>query len=196
MQQHTIDASVGGIVAGLTLDGSDAADSYIATANGDLIQANGGADLITLGGGDDTVRLYEASDSQVTLVDTDDPADDEADVAKGYDAITDFNAAGIDLIELSDNLGLATGDARADMLQLGAIASTGDFPADLEAFIGDGVGFFDTGVVDRATAHATYGGNGYLFVDANSDGDFTQADDMMVELTGVTALAITDITFG
>jgi hypothetical protein len=113
----------------------------------------------------------------------------------GFDVITDFNTSGTDLIELSSLLGLATGDARSDMLQKGSIG--GNTAADMEDFIGDGVDFFDTGVVvDRATAFADDGTDGYMFIDANSDGDFTQADDMVINLVGVTSLAITDISFG
>ena len=207
-----VDASAGGIVAGVTFKGSEAADTYTATANGDLVQANGGADDILLGAGDDTVRYAVASDSQLTLKDTSDPADEVADVASGYDSIAGFNAVGTDLIELSSLLNLATGDARADMLQKGEITTAavdGTWtPAEIEAFIGDGVDFFDTGVVDRATAFAFTDdvdetlpalgttGQGFLFVDANNDGNFTQADDMVIALSGVESLLITDITFG
>ncbi len=190
----TIDAFMGGVNAGVTFKGSSAADTFIASVNGDLIQANAGADDMVLGGGDDTVRYASADDSQLTLVDTSVPADGDADVAKGYDVVTGFNVMGVDLIELSSLLGLATGDARTDMLQKGTIGGTA--PADLEAFLGDGVDFFDTGVVDRATAFADDGNDGYMFVDANADGNFTQADDMMIQLAGVTSMVITDVQFG
>jgi len=186
--------------AGVTFKGSDAADTYYSANGGDTIQAGGGADTLvlndgtTLSGGDDTIRYTSVTDSQLTLIDTDDPADGEADVMEGFDVIENFGAEGTDLIELSSLLGLATGDARADMLQLGAIG--GATAAAMETFIGDGVDFFDTSVVDRATAFADDGIDGYLFIDANSDGDFTQADDMVINLAGVTSLAITDISFG
>lgn len=192
-----IDASAGAIAAGVTFNGSDAADTYTATANGDTIQANGGADSIVLDAinvAEDTVRFVSATDSQLTLIDTDDPADDEADVASGYDEITAFTS-GNDVIELSSALGLATGDARSAIIQKGSFVNA-DFAADLEDFIGDGVDFFDTGLVDRAVAFAEDGADGYVFVDANSDGDFTQADDMFIQLTGVTALTVADLTFG
>ena len=191
-----IDASTGAIAAGVTFKGSDAADTYVTSANGDLIQANGGADDITLGTGDDTVRLAAATDSQLTLVDTTDPAVTPVvmDVAKGYDVVTDFNLSGTDLIELSSLLDLATGDARSDVLQLGTMA--GGTADDLDTFIGDGVDFFDTGVVDRAVAFADDATDGWVFVDANSDGDFTYADDMVVQLAGVTSLVLADVAFG
>jgi hypothetical protein len=74
--------------------------------------------------------------------------------------------------------------------------------AQIEDLIGDGVNFFSTGVVDRAVAFATNNavtaGNdqGFVFVDVNSDGNFIQADDMMIELAGVTTFTVTDIQFG
>ena len=194
-----VDVDVTSSTAGVTFNGSEADDTYTASTNGDTIQANAGADVIFLGGGDDTVRYISASDSQLTLEDTSDPADDEMDTATGFDIISDFGTAGTDIIELSALLGLATGDARSDMLQLGSIADGGNSLADdLDTFIGDGVDFFDTGLVDRAVAFAddTVNGDGWIFIDANSDGDFTQADDMVINLAGVTSLAITDISFG
>ena len=181
-------------VSSVTFSGSNAADSYAASDNGDLVQGNGGKDDITLGAGDDTVRYVSASDSQLTLTDTSTPADGVADTMTGFDVVTGFNAAGTDLIELSDQLNLGTGDARVDILQLGAIGGTD--AAAIQAFIDDGVDFFDTGVVDRATAFADDGTNGYLFIDANNDGNFTEADDMVIKLDGVKTMDITDIIFG
>jgi len=188
-----IDASAGGIAGGVTFNGSSADDTYVASANGDLIQGNGGEDAITLGADVDTARYVAASDSTLVLVDVSEPADDVADVMVGFDTITGFTGSS-DFIELSEQLGLAGGDARTEILQKGAIGGAG--AAAMQAFIGDGVDFFDTGVVDRATAFADDGANGFLFVDANADGNFTQGADMMIELAGVTTLAITDIQFG
>lgn len=199
-----VDGSTGAAVSGLTFSGSAAADTYTTSANGDLVQANGGADTITLGTGDDTIRFAAASDSQLTLTDTTVPADGVADTATGFDVVTGFGTSGTDVIELSSLLGLATGDARADMLQKGDF-NAADVPftaALLQTAIGNGVDFFDTGVVDRATAFLSYDAvtatndAGFLFVDANNDGNFTEADDMVIELAGVVALDITDVQFG
>jgi hypothetical protein len=191
----------------VTFRGSDAADVYTAGYYGDTIQGNGGADTINLndgtddnnGGnlinnGNDTIRYVAASDSQLTLTDTTVPADGTADTATGYDVINGFNAAGTDIIELSSSLGLATGDARSAVLQKGTIPAT--TVAALEDFIGTGVDFFSTGLVDRAVAFAEDGTDGWVFVDANGDGNFTQADDMVIQLAGVTTFDVTDIQFG
>lgn len=179
---------------GVTFNGSAADDEYEASTGGDTVQANGGADAITLGTGSDTVRYVSVTDSQLTLTDTSDPADDVADTATGFDVITDFNTLGTDIIELSSSLGLATGDARSAVLQKGGIGGT--TPAALESFIDDGVDFFDTGLVDRAVAFADDGTDGYIFVDVNGDGNFTQADDMVIQLAAQTAFQVTDIQFG
>jgi S-layer protein len=192
----TVDVSAS--TAGVTFNGSAADDTYTAGTAGDTIQGNAGADDITLGGGDDVVRFVAATDSQLTLKDTTTPADGKADTATGYDAITNFNAAGTDVIELSSSLGLASGDARSAVLQKGTITIAGGTvtPAEMETFIGDGVDFFDTGLVDRAVAFAEDGTDGFIFVDANGDGDFTQADDMFIELSGMPTFDVTDVQFG
>ena len=196
-----IDASGAGL--GIGFNGSAGADTYLASDGGDTVQANAGADLITLGGGNDTVRYVSVTDSQLTLTDTSDPADGIADAASGYDVVT-WEAVGTNIIELSSQLGLATGDARSDVLQLGDFNSADAVltAAEIQAIIGDGVDFFDTGLVDRAVAIAVNDAvtitndQTFVFVDANGDGDFTQADDMMIELSGVAALAIAEISFG
>lgn len=207
VDMSTIDADANGAnddiavnTTAVTFKGSDAVDTYTASHNGDIIQGNGGGDNITLSdngtlttatNADETVRYAAASDSQLTLTDTND--DGAADTATGFDAIINFGNAGTDILELSSALGLATGDARADIIQKGSFTAG---IANLEDFIGDGADFFDTGLADRAVAFAHDGTDGYVFIDANSDGNFTQADDMFIELTGVTTLAITDISFG
>ncbi|MDD2266038.1 DUF4214 domain-containing protein [Sulfuricurvum sp.] len=189
-----VDASTGSITGGVTFKGSAAADTYTSTANGDLIQTNAGADTVTLGLGDDTIRFASKTDSQMTLTDTTTPADGVADTMTGFDVITGFNTSGTDLIELSSLLNLATGDARADIIQKGAIGGT--TAAAMQTFIGTGADFFSTGVVDRAVAFATDGTNGYVFVDVNHDGSYSAANDMVIELAGTTSFAVTDITFG
>ena len=193
----TVDVSAATL--GVAFNGSAAQDSYTASALGDTIQANGGTnaatgqgDLITLAGGDDTVRYVSAADSAVFLLDVTD--DGVADVIAGRDVITNFSA-GDDIIELSSQLGLATGDARADVLQKGDAGAT---VALIETFIGDGADFFDSGLVDRATAVFTSGADAYLAVDVNGDGNFNQGGDLLIQLVAGAAggVAITDISFG
>lgn len=185
----------GGNTTSATFNGSDAADDYSTTAHGDTAQGNGGADNITLGADDDAVRYAATDDSMLTLRDNDD--DGDADAMSGFDVITGFGAAGTDILELSSALGLATGDARADILQKGVLPAGEEIADEIEDLIGDGVDFFDTGLVDRALAFAEdSNGDGWVFIDGDSDGDFSFDTDMVIELAGVNSLAISDISFG
>ena len=181
-------AAAGG---GVTFDGSAAADTWTSSKNGDTVQGNAGADTITFAAGADTSRYVAASDSTLVLTDTD--ADGKANVASGFDIIKAFTPS-TDIIELSSSLGLATGDARSDVLQKGTSAAGG--AAGIEAFIGDGVDFFDTGLVDRAVAIMDDGTDTYVFVDVNADGNYTGGTDLVIQVDGVKALTIADFSFG
>ena len=55
--------------------------------------------------------------------------------------------------------------------------------------------FVDAGG-QRGTAAYTDGANTYLFVDANHDGNFSSAADMIVQVAGVNTLTASDINFG
>jgi len=194
----TVDATDVANVKAVTFLGGAGADVYKATAYGDLMVGGAGADSFTLGAGKDTVRYTSASDSVLSLNDTTVPADGKADTITGIDSITGFSTAN-DKIELSSALGLATGDARTAITQLGDIsgASAGGIAQDLQTVIGTGAGFFNDGSVNRAVAFAADGvTGGYLFVDVNHDGNFTAGSDLAINLVGVTALDVTSITFG
>ncbi len=191
-----IDVSAVDASNAVTFNGSDADDTYSATQNGDVIQANAGADTINLATTVDaedaeTVRYVSADDSRLVLT-----TDDDADSISGFDTVNNF-VTEEDIIELSSALNLPTGDARADILKKGTL-EVGDGVADeLKDLIGDGVDFFDSGLVDRATAFAVDStGDGWLFIDSSGDGDFSYADDMVIQLAGVNTLATTDIIFG
>ncbi len=198
----TVNVSAGP-AGGVTFNGSSGDDTFTGTANGDTIQGNAGDDTFTLGAGADTVRYTAATDSMLITADISNPADGVIDLATAFDRLVGFDSAGEDIIELSSSLGLATGDARADIFQKGAIAGGDDNlgiggtgGAALAAFIGTGADFFDTGVVDRAVAVANNGTDTFVFVDVNGDGDFTATSDLGIVLTGVVALDIADFTFG
>ena len=175
----------------VTYLGGSGVDTYKATANGDVISGGAGADIITLGGGKDTVVLSKASDSILTLKDTSTPADAVADTATGFDTITGFQS-GSDKIDLS-TLNIATGGARGSITLHTASADTA---AALQTTIGTGADFFNDGIADRALSLVTAGGNSYLFVDANADGNYTAGTDAVIKLVGVTSLVVTDVSFG
>lgn len=48
---------------------------------------------------------------------------------------------------------------------------------------------------DRGVAYSNIGADTYVFVDANKDGNFTAADDIVTKFVGVTSIAETDINF-
>ena len=195
-----IDVSAVDASNAVTFNGSDADDNYSATQNGDAIQANAGADTINLATtvvntevsttAEERVRYVSADDSRLVLTDAD------ADSMSGFDTVNNFGTAE-DIIELSSALNLPTGDARADILKKGTLEAGESVADELEDLIGDGVDFFDSGLVDRTTAFAVdSAGDGWLFIDSSGDGDFSYADDMVIQLAGVNTLAITDIIFG
>ncbi len=171
---------------GISFKGSSASDTVTVSDNDiNLIQGNGGADVIGLGGGTDAIRYVSASDSKLILTESE---------MSGFDIINDFSSASTDVIQLFAALGLGSNEARFAMLQKGGIGGT--TPADMQDFIGDGLDFFADTRVDRATAFANDGTDGYLFVDGNNDGNFTAVDDVVIQLAGVTTLSISDVQFG
>lgn len=172
-------SSLGDGVASVTTGSGN--DSIVFDANpnhtfSSLIQTNGGADNIGVARVDATVRYVSATDSQLELTNNQ---------MSGFDVISSF-LSGSDIVELSSSLGLAT----SGLLQKGGIGGT--TPAAMKVFIGDGLNFFG----GQATAFADDGINGYLYVDANNDGNFTETDDMMIQLAGVKTLGVEDIQFG
>lgn len=163
-------------------------DTVFAGVNGLVVQTNGGADNITLKNGDDTLVYALATDSQMVLTDTE---------MTGFDIVTDFSrGSSSDKVLFSSSLSLGSGgDELLIVLQKGDIG--GVSAANMQTFIGDGIGFFDDeGEGVRTIAFASDGTDGYLFVDANNDGEFSEVDDMVIQLLGVTEFSITDVQFG
>ncbi|MCU6496671.1 DUF4214 domain-containing protein [Rugamonas sp. A1-17] len=181
----------GAAVGAVTYIGGSGVDTYTATAKGDVFSGGAGADVVTLGAGKDTVALTKASDSILTLKDTSTPADGIADTATGFDTVNGFSSTN-DKIDIS-SLNIATGSARGSITLHTASADTA---AALQTVIGTGTGFFNDGVANRALSLVTGGGNSYLFIDANNDGNYTAGTDAVIKLVGVTALVLTDVAFG
>lgn len=182
----TIDANT--LTGGLTIDasaadgveflGGSANDVYTGTDGGDTITGNGGGDNITLGAGSvDTLILNAASDSTLN-----------ADL-DGHDIITNFGVAGqLDVIDVGI-VGF-TGQQASALASKGALANSAVDGSTLSV-----TDFFASGGVDRGVAIGTNGGNTFVFIDANKDGNFTAADDAVVELTGVVGVTLANIGF-
>lgn len=162
--------------------GSAAADEYTSTLAGDTINAGAGADVITLDGtnaASDTL-IFEAGDSVLNAA------------ANGHDVINDF--------------GTAVGAGALDIIDLGAFGFSGQQSSALAskgalaATVVDGTvlsqtDFFLSGGVDRGVAIGTEGGDTWVFVDINEDGNFTAADDLVIQLVGVTDVSLNNFGF-
>ena len=171
----TVDASA---ADGVEFIGGAGNDDYTGTAGGDTITGGAGADLIALGAGAvDTIILNAATDSQLNAT------------VDGHDIITAFGVAGqLDVIDV----GIAgfTGQQTSALANKGALAPTVVDGSTLSV-----TDFFASGGQDRGVAIGTNGGDTFVFVDANKDGNFTATDDVVLQLDGVVGLTLANFGF-
>ena len=171
--------------------GSEGVDTYTASKAGDTIYSGKGADVIDLTASTtlarDTFVLKAATDSQVTDTSKDGKITLAADT--GFDAITKFDIGGgitADRIDLT-NFGFSGAQRGVENVNAKVIGTT-----DLTSI----VDLFSSVAGDRGVAFSNLGGaDTYVFVDANKDGNFTAADDIVIKLTGVTSISEADINF-
>lgn len=171
----TVDASA---ADGVEFIGGAGNDNFTGTDGGDTITGNAGADLITLGTNSvDTLILNAATDSQLNAT------------VDGHDIITGFGTgAQLDVIDV----GLAgfTGQ------QASALANKGALPASaLDGSTLSVTDFFASGGQDRGVAIGTNGGDTFVFVDANKDGNFVATDDVVLQLDGVVGVTLANFGF-
>lgn len=170
--------------------GSDGVDTYTATATGDTIYSGKGADVIDLtastGAARDTFVLKAASDSQLTDTSKDGKITLGADT--GFDDITKFDIGGTAITDRLDltNFGF-TGAQRGVENVSATVGNTTDLTS-----IAD---LFSSVAGDRGVAYTNIGADSYVFVDANKDGNFTAADDIVIKLTGITSISEVDVNF-
>lgn len=171
--------------------GSEGVDTYTASKAGDTIYTGKGADVIDLTASTtlarDTFVLKAATDSQVTDTFKDGKITLAADT--GFDAITKFDIGGgvtADRIDLT-NFGFSGAQRGVENVNA-KVAGTTDLTSVVDLFssvAGDrGVAFSNLGSADT-----------YVFVDANKDGNFTAADDIVIKLAGVASISEADINF-
>ena len=167
--------------------GSEGVDTYTSSAKGDTIYTGKGADVIVLSGAvRDTFVLKASTDSQVT--DTSKDAKITLDTDTGYDSITAFLTGGGATADRLDLTNFAFSGAQRGVEDVSALVTgTTDITsvADL----------FSSVAGDRGVAYSNIGADTYVFVDANKDGNFTAADDIVAKLVAVTSIAETDINF-
>jgi hypothetical protein len=178
----------------LTVKGGSGVDKLVVAGapadSGIVFQGHGGRDEVTLyrdAAVADVIRFARASDSFLVF------GQGQAEANDGMDTYYYFQS-GVDKIDLS-GLQLAAGANRAGIATHTLMSN--DYQVLREA-IGDGLGFFNDGGIKRSLAFADHGGgDGYLMVDVNGDGNYTGGVDMIVHLVGNgSAPKITDILWG
>ncbi len=167
--------------------GSEGVDTYTASTLGDNIYTGKGADDVTLTAGKrDTFVLKAITDSQVTDTSGDKKVTLGADT--GFDVINAFVAGGT---STTDRIDLTNGGFTGVQRGVVDVTSKVDATTDITS-IAD---LFNDVAGDRAVAYTNIGADVFFFVDANKDGNFTAADDIVGKLVGVTAISEVDINF-
>jgi len=171
--------------------GSTGIDTVTIGDKGGSFYGAGGNDVITLTAAHATAEslVYKASgDTTQTVASgaTVITAASSLETITNYQSIADA-AGSNDTIDVT-NLGF-TGVARG-IAQLGAITDPtgGTFNASQANF------FVDAGGT-RGVAVGTVGGNTYVFIDADHDGNFSASSDLVVRLVGTHTLATGDFAF-
>ncbi|MGH8680798.1 MAG: VWA domain-containing protein, partial [Burkholderiales bacterium] len=157
----------------------------------------GGHDIISGGSGDDIIYGQEGDD---TL--NGGAGADSMNGGSGDDRF-DYTAANDSMLSAMDVLMGFTAGGTTDEIGLTAFAFTGAAAAAIKQTspgsftLSDSTDFFDDGGDDRGVVVEYNGGNAQVYVDANADGDFTTADDAVIQVNGVAlnSLDATDFIF-
>lgn len=179
----TMGAATGATVGGSYIGGAGA-DTFLGNAKGDTFYGAGGGDTLILGavGARDTVTYKAASDSVVAV------KNGALDVT-GMDTVNTFTT-GEDTLNLKA-LGLSAYDN-------GAIANKGVDAGTTLLDLANGkavaTGWFSDGVSNQVVATLSNGGDTYVFVDANHDGNFEAGSDLVIKLAGTASIAHGDVT--
>ena len=159
--------------------GSSGDDVYTSSTKGDTVNAGKGADAITLTAASvqtDTI-LLKAGDSNLTSKGT------------GYDSITNFSKAAqtADIIDVTA-FGFE-GTQRAVGVK-GVLLATA-----IDGTVLSVTDFFEVGGVDRGVAVGTIAADSYVYIDANKDGNYTAADDLVVKIVANTEVSNNNFAF-
>jgi hypothetical protein len=140
-----------------------------------IVQGGGGGDSIILpaAGGEDHARYTAQSDSTAT----------------DFDGITNFTTAEDKLDLKAFGFGGTADDAVVTVAAGVSINAGGD----VEVTTAASQNFFNDGGIDRAVAEFDAGADLLIFVDVNKNGDFDAAGDLVIQLTGVGAVAGFDV---
>ena len=173
--------------------GSAGIDTYKASTIGDNIYTGKGADIVTLTASvRDTFVLKAATDSQLGDSDKSGQITLAGDEAKGgvqqIDTITGFSGLGGLTDDRLDVTNFAFSGAQRGVVDVSAIVTA----ATNLTSIAD---LFAAPAGDRGLAFSTIGADSYVLVDANKDGNFTAADDVIIKLVGVASLSEVAVNF-
>lgn len=191
----TVNASA--ITTKAAYTGSAGVDTYSATDGGSIFGggSNDAFTLVTAATSQQDTIVY-TSQTDAFLKDADSSGKIDAGAAETLVNFLTTSAAAITVTaDVSDIIDVSafgfTGLGKGS-LNKGALASdptAGAFDASITDFFADAGG-------DRGIAYGTNGGNSFVFIDANKDGNFTVGDDSVIQLTGVTDLGNADFNFG
>ena len=184
-----VTVSAAGVTNAVNMIGGSGADTFTAGAGGTTIYGGAGNDTFNLKAGVADIIVYKAAGdvtNNVTAAGKIDVGSGKIETITGFGTTATAGATAHDTIDLS-NIGGFSGYAKG----VAAVTFTS------AAAIGSSVSnlFVDAGGQRGAAAYSDGTGT-YLFVDANHDGNFTAATDMVIKLAGVTNLTATDINFG
>lgn len=178
--------------------GSEGVDTLVSGTKGDNIYTGKGADIVTLttAGVRDTFVLKAATDSQIGDTDKSGKitlAGDEVNAAapvgfqQTIDTITGFTAGGTAASDRLDVTNFAFSGAQRGVVDANTLVGV---DTDLTS-IAD---LFAAPAGDRGIAFSNAGGADlYVFVDANKDGNFTAADDLVIKLVGLGAAGLSEV---
>ncbi len=173
--------------------GSEGVDTLVTGTKGDNIYTGKGADIVTLT--DATVRdtfvLKAATDSQIGDTDKSGKITLAGDEAKAgvqqIDTINGFTAGGTAASDRLDVTNFAFSGAQRGVVDANTLVGVN---TDLTS-IAD---LFAAPAGDRGIAFSNAGGGDlYVFVDANKDGNFTAADDLLIKLVGMGAVGLSEV---
>lgn len=150
-----------------TITGGALADTIIGGAGGDLITGGAGSDILTGGTGGDIFSFSGAAGA----------ATSGATLGQ-FDAISDF-VSGADKLQFSGVTDVVSGQQTAVQTAVTALA-VGSTAAQIESAMAT------ANTTDNGVSFATFGGNTYVLYEASGAGTGVAANDVFIQLTGVT----------
>lgn len=171
--------------------GGDGVDTFSSGSGGAIVYGGKGADSVTfIADGTKAVRdtyvLKAATDAQISDTSKDGTITIAADT--GFDTVTNFKT------------GTASTDDRLDLTNFGFTGAQRGL-ADVTASVQNATNItsvanlFSTPAGARGVAQTIIGADTYILIDANKDGNFTAADDVIVKLVAVAGLNEASINF-